>query len=180
MAAVAVSENEIRRADGALVKARKMQHLEKMGHDVKSIALHFGINELTVKNHLELVGCSKPVQRAVESNLIGITDVQYLSRLTPAQQTAKVEELVKGVVGKEGHARARAKREVLSTTAPGTKPAAPKMKGRKEIAAQFCDFTGYEGLAAVAYREALAWVLGSVPNEAPPVDTKTLPMFEGA
>jgi len=160
LAAVAVSENEIRRPDGAMVKARKMQHLEKMGHDVQSIALHFGVNELTVKNHLALIGCSKPVQKAVEGQYIGITDVQYLSRLTPAQQTAKVEEIVKAVVGKEGHARAKAKRAVLAAAAPGAKQAAPKMKGRKEIAARMkeCQESGTSESLAMA--SALAWVMG--------------------
>ena len=176
LAAVAVSENEIRRPDGAMVKARKMQHLETMGHDVKSIALHFGVNELTVKNHLALIGCSKPVQKAIEGQYIGITDVQYLSRLTPAQQTAKVEEIVKATVGKEGHARAKAKRAVLANSAaPGAKPATPKTMGRKEIAAKLKEISECGPLDAAerkGWREALEWVLGSAPAE-PEKDTKT-------
>lgn len=181
LAAVAVSENEIRRPDSAMVKARKMRHLETMGHSIAQIAVAFGCNEKTVENTTALIDCSSTVQRAVEGGFIGITDVQYLSRLTPAQQTAKVEEIVKATVGKEGHARAKAKRAVLATpAAPGDKPAALKMKGRKEIAAQYRDFTGYEGLAAVAYREALSWVLGGSPDEAPPADTKTADLFSPA
>ena len=175
LAAVAVSENEIRRPDGAMVKARKMQHLEKMGHDVQSIALHFGVNELTVKNHLALIGCSKPVQKAVEGQYIGITDVQYLSRLTPAQQTAKVEEIVKATVGKEGHARAKAKRAVLATAAaPGDKPAAPKMMGRKDISAKLKEISECGPLDATerkGWREALEWVLGATGE--PEKGTKT-------
>lgn len=180
LAAVAVSENEIRRPDGAMVKARKMQHLEKMGHDTKSIALHFGVNELTVKNHLALVDCGKTVQRAVEGGFIGITDVAYLARLTPAQQTAKVEEIVRATTGKEGHARAKAKREVLATpAAPGDKPAAPKMKGRKEITAMI-EHAKAKMPAGISetYVDALQWVLGSFPESE--VDTKTKPLFEDA
>lgn len=173
LAAVAVSENEIRRPDGAMVKARKMQHLEKMGHDTKSIALHFGVNELTVKNHLALVDCGKPVQRAVEGGFIGITDVQYLSRLTPAQQTAKVEEIVRATTGKEGHARAKAKREVLATpAAPGEKSAAPKMKGRKEILAEIASIADDGDPLGIGRKHALEWVLGGATAE-PEKDTKT-------
>jgi len=181
---VMVATNELRQADPPLIRAAKMQRMKNLGQDDEAVALAFGLNVLTVRNTLVLLDCGKVAQKAIQEGYIGVTDALYLSRLTPAQQTAKVEEIIRATAGKMGHAKVKAKREVLSTTAPGTKPAAPKMKGRKEIRARQEE---YEALEAVdrngyseGFREALAWVLGSVPDEAPPVDTKTLPMFEGA
>lgn len=180
LAAVAVSENEIRRADTAMVKARKMQHLEKMGHDVDAIALHFGINALTVRNHLALVGCASAVQKAVEGGFVGITDVTYLSRLTPSQQTAKVAELVRATAGKVGHAKAKAKREVVQG-----KPAAPKLKTRKEIIQRISDELVKAGCVGAHLEDyptaaqALAWVLGEVISE-PETDTKTANLFDAS
>ena len=177
LASVAVSENEIRRADSAMVKARKMCQLEGMGHDHEAIATAFGCNVKTVENTLSLLDCAKPVQKAVEGGFIGITDVKYLSRLTPAQQTAKVEEIVKSVVGKEGHARARAKREVLQADNP--KATAPKCKTRPQLLAHYEQLRDMRPATADAERvkidhwmEALSWVLGSPPAE-PERDTKT-------
>ncbi len=170
LAAVAVSENEIRKPDTALVKAAKMQRLQNLGHDADSIALHFGVNKLTVENHLALIGCSAAVKKAVEGQFIGISDVKYLSRLTPSQQTDKVAELVRATAGKEGHARARAKREVIQRDNP--RATAPKMKTRAQIERAISETrrdipNGWEHYAA-----ALEWVLGGAPAE-PEKDTKT-------
>lgn len=173
---IMVATNELRQADPHMVRAAKMQRLKNLGQDDDAVALAFGVNKLTVQNTLALLDCSKPVQKAVESNLVSLQDARYLSRLTPAQQSAKVEEIVKAVVGKEGHARAKAKREVLSTpAAPGAKPPAPKMKGRKEISAKLKEVAQCGPLDAAsrdAWRAALEWVLGDPPTE-PESDTKT-------
>lgn len=102
---VMVATNELRQADPPLVRAAKMQRLKNLGQDDDAVALAFGVNKLTVQNTLSILDCSKPVQRAVEQGFIAMADARYLSRLTPAQQSAKVEEIVKATVGKEGHAR---------------------------------------------------------------------------
>lgn len=174
LAGIMVSENEIRRDDNAMVKARKMERLKELGHDADSIALHFGINRLTVENHLCLIGCAKPVQRAVEGGFIGISDVKYLSRLTPSQQTAKVEELIRAIPGKQGHARAKAKREVLTG-----KSAAPKLKTRAQIDAKLKEVADCGPLDASerkGWREALEWMLGGVSE--PEKDTRTRDMVD--
>jgi ParB family chromosome partitioning protein len=152
-----------------------MQRLKNLGQDDDAVALAFGVNKLTVQNTLALLDCSKPVQKAVEGGFIALSDARFLSRLTPAQQTAKVEEIVKAVVGKEGHARVKAKRAVLATAStPGEKPPAPKMKGRKEIAAKMKEISEAGPLYAdvrKGWREALEWMLGG--EHEPEKDTKT-------
>ena len=171
LAAVAVSENENRRDDNAMVKARKMAHLESLGHDADAIATHFGVNKLTVENYLALIGCSKAVHKAVESGTLGISDVRALAKLKPAEQTAKVAELTQATAGKTGHAKARAKREIVQTDGK------PKMKGRKEIEAKLAELSGPLTKELVAYIEALEWVLGGTPDK-PEKDTKTAPLLD--
>ena len=125
-----------------------------------------------MENHLALIGCAKAVHKAVESGALGISDVRAIAKLKPAEQTAKVAELAQATAGKTGHAKARAKREVVQADAK------PKMKGRKEIEADFrlqstAKETGYRD----GYLAALAWVLGGVPD-APAIDTQTAPLFD--
>lgn len=164
-----VATNELRQADPPLVRAAKMQRLKNLGQDDAAVAVAFGVNVKTVENTLALLDCAKPVQKAVEGGFISMSDVRYLARLTPAQQVAKVEEIVKGVVGKEGHARARAKREVLQRDNP--KAAAPKLKTRTQIEAQWHKAKAES--YGPDYLGALEFVLGGKPISQPEKDTKT-------
>lgn len=163
LAGIMVSANEQRTPDGILVKAAKMQRLLDMGHDEEKIAMYFGCNKLTVTNTLALLDCGAAVRRAIEAGAVSLTDARYLSRLTPAQQTAKVAEIAIATTGTSGHAKARAKRAVLAPA-----DAKPKLKTRKEIEAQYAESLSVELEAGKDYRSALAWVLGAVPDEAPP------------
>lgn len=171
-----VATNELRQADPPLVRAAKMQRLKNLGQDDAAVAVAFGVNVKTVENTLALLDCAKPVQKAVEGNFISMSDVRYLARLTPAQQVAKVEEIVKGVVGKEGHARARAKREVLQRDNP--KARAPKMRTRREVEARIKALEA--GDMDTTVMECLKWFLGLELNGLvePARDTKTRDMVD--
>lgn len=172
MFGVMVATNEIRQADAPLIRAAKMARMKNLGWDEDAVALSFGVNKLTVQNTLALLDCGAAVRKAVQEGYIGISDVKYLSRLSPPQQTAKVAELVRATAGKVGHAKARAKREVVQG-----KPAAPKLKTRKEIIQRISDElvkAGRVGACLEDYptaAQALAWVLGEAISE-PEADTK--------
>jgi len=171
-----VATNELRQADPPMVRAAKMQRLKNLGQDDAAVAVAFGCDRKTVENTLALLDCAKPVQKAVEGGFIGMTDVRYLARLTPTQQTAKIEEIVKTVVGKEGHARARAKREVLQRDNP--KATAPKVKTRRQIEEKIREVLDSRQDAArtLAWKEALEWALGGAAE--PEKDTKTRDMVD--
>lgn len=170
---VMVATNELRQADPPLVRAAKMQRLKNLGQDDDAVALAFGVNKLTVKNTLALLDCGKTVQKAVEEGYIGITDSLYLSRLTPAQQTAKVAEIIRATAGKTGHAKAKAKREVVKGASE-----TPKLKTRAQILANYKaakerDSNVYYG---AGFLDALIWVLGETPeavDAAAGIDMKT-------
>ncbi len=174
---VMVATNQLRQEDPPMVIARKMQSMKNLGVDDAAVAIAFGCNPKTVDGYLALLDCAKPVQKAIEGQFIGVTDARYLSRLTPQQQADKVAEIIRNVAGKEGHARAKAKREVLASAAPVGKPSASKMKGRREIAAMIEKFKAAPSEPALNHHvnsgwiAALEWVMGA-PAE-PEKDTKT-------
>jgi len=179
---IMVATNEVRQADPPMIRAAKMQRLKNLGRDEGAIALTFGVNKLTVSNTLALLDCSKAVRDAVESGKIGVTEARTLSKLKPAEQSAKVRELIEATAGKTGHAKARAKRAVVQGD---TKP---KMKSRKEIEARLHESGAALATASmqgtdVTYRAlevaTLQWVLGGVPAE-PEKDTRTAPLLESA
>jgi ParB family chromosome partitioning protein len=174
---IMVATNEIRQADPPMVRAAKMQRMKARGMDDTNVALAFGVTTKTVENHLSLLDCARPVQKAIEQGFIGVSDAKYLSRLPPDQQRAKVEEIVKATVGKEGHARAKAKREVIHAGTPQAAPG-PKLKTRAQIEAQWHKAKAES--YGPDYLGALEFVLGGRPTSEPEKDTKTADLFDAS
>lgn len=144
---VIVSENEVRQADTPLGRAEKMRRLMALGRGEQEISVVFGCKPATVRNTLALLECCADVQKAVEGGKIGVTHAKQLSTLVPAEQRAKVAELVAAGAGVGPHERARKQREVLGDDKP-------RMKTRKQILAELeVDPTGERA-------KALRWVLG--------------------
>jgi ParB family chromosome partitioning protein len=144
---VIVSENEVRQADTPLGRAEKMRRLMALGRGEQEIAVVFGCKPATVRNTLALLECCADVQKAVEGGKIGVTHAKQLAALAPAEQRAKVAELVTAGAGVGPHERARKQREVLGDNKP-------RMKTCKQILAEIeVDPTGERA-------KALRWVLG--------------------
>lgn len=170
MMGVMVATNQLRQADPPLVIAAKMQRMKALGQDDEAVSVAFGCNRKTVEGYLSLLDCAKPVQKAIEQGYLGVTDAKYMARLTPAQQASKVEEIIRGTAGKEGHARARAKREVLTG-----KPAAPKMRTRAACEEEYAACKVVKNLSEEfreGYLAGLAFALNGAPTE-PKKDTRT-------
>jgi len=176
MMGVMVATNQLRQADPPLVIANKMQRMKALGQDDDAVALAFGCNRKTVEGYLSLLDCAKPVQKAIEGGYLGVTDAKYMARLTPAQQTAKVEEIIRSTAGKEGHARARAKREVLRPEKAAAEKL-PKLKTRKEIEERIGDLEAQAQHHNRAIIAELLWVLGGQTTE-PTKDTRTRDMVD--
>lgn len=90
-----VEENAQRRdRDNPMVLARKIQNAEALGYDVKQIARMFRVAPATVEAHRELVGASKPLQRAVEQGHVGIGAASELLKLPEAKQPTALTKLL--------------------------------------------------------------------------------------
>lgn len=146
MAKYMVSENEIRRPDTPLGRAKKMSDAMDCGHDEDDLAVLFGCSVQTVRATLSLLDATQAVRDAVESGTVTVTQARQLASLKPEEQREKVAEIESATAGTTGHEKARRQRQVL-----GDKKT--RIKTRKEIT------KALEG-ASGDYADALRWVLG--------------------
>ncbi|HCT9935195.1 TPA: hypothetical protein OUD59_001291 [Klebsiella variicola] len=131
MAKYMVSENEIRRPDTPLGRAKKMSDALDRGLDEDDIAVLFGCSVQTVRATL---------------SLLEATQARQLGAITPEEQRAKVAEIERATAGTKGHEKARRQRQILGE-------AKPRIKSRKEITKALESAEG-------EYASALRWVLG--------------------
>ncbi|WP_459377784.1 ParB/RepB/Spo0J family partition protein [Serratia sp. ser-z] len=146
MAQAMISENEIRRADTPLGRAKKMADALERGHDEADLSLMFGVGVQTIRATLALLDATQAVKDAVESGDITVTQARLLANLSPDEQREKVKEVESATAGTKGHEKARRQRQVIGD-------AKPRLKSRKEIT------KALEG-ASGDYAQALRWVLG--------------------
>ncbi|WP_175725141.1 ParB/RepB/Spo0J family partition protein [Burkholderia ambifaria] len=147
LAGMMVATNEHREHDSPINRAEKMQRLRDLGYDDEQIAAEFRIEPPTVAASLRLLDCTAAVRDALEADQITVSHALKLAKLTPEQQREKVAAVIAAADGKEGHAKARAQKAVL------TGDAAPRMRTRKAIETALASA---EGDVATALR----WVLG--------------------
>ncbi|KDF13541.1 hypothetical protein [Citrobacter sp. MGH 55] len=146
MAQAMVSENEIRRADTPLGRAKKMSDALGRGHDEQDLALMFGVGVQTVRATLSLLDATQAVKDAVESGTVTVTQARQLAVLPPEEQRNKVKELEKAASGVTGHEKSRRQRQVMGEQKP-------RLKSRREITQALQTASG-------DYASALRWVLG--------------------
>ncbi|HEM7889451.1 hypothetical protein [Burkholderia cepacia] len=144
--AVMVSANEIRHEDSPINRAEKMARMLDVGHTEETVAVYFGVEVPTVRQQLKLLDCTAAVRDALEADQITVSNALKLAKLTPEQQREKVKAVIAAADGKEGHDRSRAQKAAL------TGDATPRMRTRKQIAAELTNATGERA-------EALRWVL---------------------
>lgn len=149
LAGVMVSENEIRQADTPIGRAEKMRRLMDYGKTEADLAVLFGCGGQTIKSTLALLDCCAAVRSAVEAGKIGVTHARALSKMEPAEQRAKVSDLIAAGESEKGHAKARKQRSIVE-------PSTPKTKTRREIIVERDSSNGER-------RAALDWVLGATP-----------------
>jgi ParB family transcriptional regulator, chromosome partitioning protein len=149
LAAMVVVENEIRKDDTPMNRARKMSRLmERYGFAEDQVAVVFGCSVPTVKSTLALLEVSTPVRTAVEDGTINVTTAAKLAKLPAAEQRAKLAEVVNAGQGKTGHEKSKAVRKVVDADAI-------RMRSRKECKAW------YDRLAPGSVEaKVLNWVMG--------------------
>ncbi|HBY5947663.1 ParB/RepB/Spo0J family partition protein [Klebsiella pneumoniae] len=146
MAKYMVSENEIRRPDTPLGRAKKMSDALDRGLGEDDIAVLFGCSVQTVRTTLSLLDATQAVREAVEAGTVTVTQARQLGTLPPEEQREKVKEIESATAGTTGHEKARRQRAVLGETKP-------RLKSRKEITKALESAEG-------EYASALRWVLG--------------------
>lgn len=145
-----VSENEARTADTPLGRAEKMRRHLALGRGEDQIAVIYNCSVITVRDTLALLDCPKVVQDAVEAGQVTLTHAKALTKLSPAEQRAKVAQLVDAGKDAKPHQRSRRQAEIMG--------AAPKPKSRAQIQKALEQAQG-------DYAAALRWVLGVDPEQ---------------
>ncbi len=128
MAKYMVSENEIRRPDTPLGRAKKMSDALDRGLDEDDIAVLFGCSVQTVRATLSLLDATQAVREAVEAGTVTVTQARQLASLKPEEQREKVSEIEVATAGTTGHERARRQRQILGDAKPRLKPAKKSQK----------------------------------------------------
>lgn len=146
MADYMVSENEIRRPDTPLGRAKKMSDALDRGYDEDDLTVLFGCSVQTVRATLSLLDATQAVKDAVESGTVTVTQARQLGTLPPEEQREKVQQIETATAGTTGHEKSRRQRQVLG----GEKP---RLKTRKDITKALESAEG-------DYAAALRWVLG--------------------
>lgn len=163
MLGVSVSENEIRRADTPMVRARKMQALAKLGRIEGDIAILFGVTKQTVKNHMKLFDLCPAVQKAVEGGTISATAAAQLADMPVAEQKKALDTLEAS-----GDTTVRATKEAKEGREVSDKPRCPSKKEMKKALEDLGVKLSEKELIKddirkakwEAYCEVLAWALG--------------------
>ncbi|WP_175692686.1 ParB/RepB/Spo0J family partition protein [Burkholderia ambifaria] len=169
LAGMMVATNEHREHDSPINRAEKMQRLRDLGYDDDQIAAEFRIEPPTVAASLRLLDCTAAVRDALEADQITVSHALKLAKLSPEKQREKVLAVIAAAEGKEGHERSRAQKAAL------TGDAVPRMRTRKQIAAELANVTGERA-------EALRWVLNLAEGEsaADAVDSRQMSIDEAA
>ncbi|WP_213306039.1 ParB/RepB/Spo0J family partition protein [Paraburkholderia sacchari] len=141
------SENAIRQQETPISRAAKMAQQVAYGRSDEELETIFGCKMVTIHASLKLLECCQAVQDAVECGSINVTHALKLADIPPAEQRAKVQELVAAGEGSTGHERARKQRAVLAGEQQ------TRMKTRRKIEAELAQATGERAAA-------LRWVLG--------------------
>jgi ParB family transcriptional regulator, chromosome partitioning protein len=138
-----ISENEIRKEDSPLVRARKLARYLETGKTEEEAAVVFGVTLQTVKNMLQVLELHPKVQKAIERDNLPTNVARELRSIPQEDQPAALEKLVeKGLtkgakaveaarsVRKNGHAEASKVRMMSKHALNEWKSALKKLDGK--------------------------------------------------
>jgi len=175
--AIMAIENEGRTANTPQERAELAERMLEAGYTEDALAIVFHCSKSTVKNYISLLETTGAVRKAVSSGRIDPTDGYKLSKLPPAEQNAKLEEILKangdnhaietegGKKKKKRRKNAKKIREIIS----GSKEVRSK-RSIQDFYRRVSDTDQLKEGARHAVVAVLDWVLGK--EETPPSFTE--------
>lgn len=91
---VMISENEIRRGDNAVVRARKIQRFLDESENIALAEKTFGLHRRTLRDHMDLLKMSPEVLKAVERGKLAYDLALEWKDLSHEKQEAKLQTMV--------------------------------------------------------------------------------------
>lgn len=89
-----IIENEIRKSDSTLERARKLQRYLDTGKTLDEAAIVFGVTKATVNNYLKVLELHPNVQRAIEREGVPVNVVKELSSMPQEDQPTALAKLI--------------------------------------------------------------------------------------
>jgi ParB family chromosome partitioning protein len=155
--AIAIAENELRRGDDPITRARKAARLMRMGMAEKDLSIVFGITTQQVRNLLSVLDLDPKVQKAIEAEKLPFTAAIQLTDLTREDQVAKMQAMLEsGAVGVVEARRQRQARNAGKDGAEGTRGKRPGTAVIRKIA----ENEEFMGSLSDDARHLLHWILG--------------------
>lgn len=155
--AIAIAENELRRGDDPITRARKAARLMRMGMAEKDLSIVFGITTQQVRNLLSILDLDPKVQKVIELGKLPFTAAIQLTDLTREDQVAKMQEMLEsGAVGVVEARRQRQARNAGKDGAEGTRGKRPGTAVIRKIA----ENEEFMGNLSDDARHLLHWILG--------------------
>lgn len=160
---VMVSENELRRGDSPIEKARKLQRYLDMGGGEDKAAVVFGVSRGTIRNLLALLDCDKSVQKAVEAGSITATlAATEFSKVPRDEQKAALDKLLASGGATKG---SKARDNVRAVRSGGeTAEATPRMPTRAKLERAATAVKYNQSAYSDGFRAAIDWMLGNKPR----------------
>jgi len=167
LAGIAVSANELRRADSTLTKAHKAVRLQSLGYEVDEIARDFGVSASTVKNWWSLLEAAPAVRQAVEAGTIKPTVAYKLAKLPTPEQKGALQALLAEAAETGGKVTAtKAESRVRGQTGEEGGEATPRAPGkallRKVVEAATIAEAGGSPVLASDVLAILRWATGEI------------------
>ncbi len=91
---MSISENENRKDDSIVAKAKKVARYYNFGGNRKGAAKIFGVTEQAIKTWEKMLDLATPVIKAIEHGLISASAAAKLASLPRAEQAEKIKELI--------------------------------------------------------------------------------------
>lgn len=128
---ILISENEHRREDTPMARARKLKKLLAMGRTEEEASIVFGVTKQAVKNWVKLLDLTSKVQKAVDNGKLSASAAIELHSLSHEEQEAKLDEAIAAAAATGGRVTGRDIKERTSTGEGGSM--APKKRTIRRV-----------------------------------------------
>lgn len=163
-----IASNEQRVQDSPITKAKKAKRALDFGASEIQVCNDFGWSKAQFKQHMDLLGLSKPVREVIDSGKAPISAASELAKLEPAAQKEAVEKIVEAAAANGGSLTGKAATARIRETSGRERPKSNRMSVA-DMRAWYDELVeeGAKTVTAKVQRETLEKILGIDPDAKP-------------
>ena len=126
MFGIMIDENDRRKNDSPVVRARKVQRYLNMGRTIEDAAEQFAVTPATIKNLLTLLDCAAPVQRAIDEGRIPAATAKQFTGMSRGKQVEVLNQMIAA-----GTTKGAAADAAIRALKSGRKPVVKDLEAKK-------------------------------------------------